>query len=380
MASGSPGAIRSAGLSAGQIGVGVLSDCQGFWAFAFEGTIAGADLALLDRGGVLAGRAVTSGVRGVSVDGHPVRMFLGCSDGTNASALTEARRLVDDVGVDVLVGPLAGNEGLALQDFARSRPRVAFVDGSASSYQLDPAPNFFTFHTDGGQWMAGLGAYAYRDLGWRHAVTIAAEDADLFAWTQVAGFVAEFCSLGGDVTKRIWIPPGTQDFAATVAQIPPSGVDGVVIVAGPDAAVGVANGYPPFRNDLSRRMILSVLALDTPILRLGPRAVGLVLGNGVPLRNDQYVARMHRAFPKLSVFGLGTGFDVYYHDADGRNPEGTRRGQWRSVRRRPAVSIGSCPRGARLIAAGTRERSTPSVRESHRTTSSSSTEPCFPRQ
>ena len=34
----------------------------------------------------------------------------------------------------------------------------------------DPAPNVFRFEPDGAQWVAGLGDYAYRTLGWRTAV------------------------------------------------------------------------------------------------------------------------------------------------------------------------------------------------------------------
>ena len=192
-------------------------------------TIAGADLALLDRGGVLAGRAVTSGVQGVSVDGHPVRLFFGCSDGTNASALTEARRLVDDVGVDVLVGPLAGNEGLALQDFARSRPRVAFVDGSASSYQFDPAPNFFTFHTDGAAMDGGARSVRLprpwlaprRDDrgGGRRRLRLDAG----------GGFRRRVLLAGRRRDEADLDPAGDQDFAATSLRSHRAGVDGVVI-------------------------------------------------------------------------------------------------------------------------------------------------------
>ena len=306
---------RPAGPAPGQIGVGVLSDCRGPWAYAYQDTIAGAELALIEHGGRLAGRAVTSGVRDVTIHGHPVRLFLGCADGTNASTLTEARRLVDEVGVQVLIGPLSSNEGIALQDFARSRPQVAFVNGSAAAFLSHPAPNFFSFQSNGAQWMAGLGAYAYRNLGWRHAVTIAGEGTDdVFGWLQVAGFVSEFCSLGGKVTKRIWIPPGTQDFAATVAQIPPSGVDGVVMVAGSDATIGVAKGYRSFRKNLPKRMILSILAI-TGNQPLGQRAVGLVTGIGVPPGSYRWAARLHRAFPKLNGGLFGSPFDIYYHDA-----------------------------------------------------------------
>ena len=177
-------------------------------------TLAGADLALLERGGKRGGPVLTDGVEGVSIDGRPVRLVFGCSDSTTASALSEARRLVDDVGVRVLIGPLGGNQGLALQDFARRRPGVAFVNGNSSDQLLDPAPNFFSFHSDGAGWTAGLGTYAYRTLGWRHAVLVADLEDDVFNWTQAAGFVAEFCSLGGTITKRVWVPAGTEDYSA----------------------------------------------------------------------------------------------------------------------------------------------------------------------
>ena len=185
----------------GTIAIGVLSDCKGRYSFSRDATLAGAELALLERGGKRGGADLTDGVEGVSIDGHPIRLVFGCSDATTASALSEARRLVDDVGVRVLIGPLGGNQGLALQDFARRRPGVAFVNGNASDQLLDPAPNFFSFHGDGADWTAGLGTYAYRTLGWRHAVLVADLEDDVFNWTQAAGFVAEFCSLGGTIDE-----------------------------------------------------------------------------------------------------------------------------------------------------------------------------------
>ena len=173
----------------------------------YDDTLAGVELPLLQRGGKPAGPMLTDGVDGVSIGGRPIRLFFGCADGTTASALGEARRLVEKIGVAVVIGPLRGEEGLALQDYARRRPRVAFVNGTASAQQLHPAPNFYSFHTDGTTPMAGLGTYAYRTLGWRTVVTVADEADPLFNWAQTAGFDAEFCSLGGAVVKRIGFRP-----------------------------------------------------------------------------------------------------------------------------------------------------------------------------
>ncbi len=170
-----------------------------------------------------AGLILADGVEGVSVDGHPIRLVFGCSDTTTASALSEARRLVDEVGVRVLIGPLGGTRASRCRTLRRRRPGVAFVNGSSSAQLLRPAPNFFSFHTDGAGWTAGLGTYAYRTLGWRHAVLVADLEDDVFNWTQAAGFVAEFCSLGGTITKRVWVPAGTQDYSAVIGGLPSSG-------------------------------------------------------------------------------------------------------------------------------------------------------------
>ena len=192
--------------------MGVLSDCEGTprYTAAYNDTVAPAELPLIERGGTRAG-TIADGVDGVSIGGHPIHIALGCADGTSGSALAEARRLVEQAGVDVLIGPLSGDEGLALQEYARRQSGIAFVNGSSSSQQLHPARNFFSFWYDGAQWMAGVGTYAYKQLGWRTAVTVGS--ADEFDWAQVAAFDAEFCALGGRIVKRLWLPQEAQDFS-----------------------------------------------------------------------------------------------------------------------------------------------------------------------
>ena len=57
-------------------------------------------------------------------------------------------------------------------------------------------------------------------------------DDALANWTQTAGFTAEFCSLGGTIAKRVWVPRATQDYDKAVAAIPRKGVDGVFAATG----------------------------------------------------------------------------------------------------------------------------------------------------
>jgi YVTN family beta-propeller protein len=294
------------------IKIGVLSDCKGTYRSFYNDTLAPAELPLLERGGRRAGSAITDGIEGVSFGDHSVRLSFGCADGTSGSGLAEARRLVEQVGVDILIGPLTGDEGLALQVYARRHPGIAFVNGSSAAQERNPAPNFYSFWYDGAQYMAGVGAYAYHKLGWRTAVTVAMSDA--FDWAQAAGFDAEFCSLGGTIVKRIWIPQGTQDFSGLVAQLPQSGVDGLLVEAqGEGALQALATGYAGLRGNISRKVVIGTTVI--PPRKLGDRVRGIVWAGPKPNAPKTYLASLRRAFPEIRKDGLGSVFDYPYYDA-----------------------------------------------------------------
>ena len=110
---------------------------------------------------------------------------------------------MEQEGADVLVGPLSGDEGIAVANYAKEHPDKTFINGIAGAQDSTlkvQAPNFFRFHPDGAQWSAGLGDYAYNELGWKKAAIIG--DDYSFPYTSLAGFVAEYCAIGGDITKR----------------------------------------------------------------------------------------------------------------------------------------------------------------------------------
>ena len=306
---------QSGKLPSGVIKIGILSDCLGPYGQTYDVTVAGAELPLIERGGKATATPPADGVDGALIAGRPVRLFFGCADVTGAGGLTQARRLVEHVGVNVLVGPVPAEEELPLQDYARRHPRVAFVNGAASVRLADPAPNFFSFHTEGTQWMAGLGSYAFKTLGWRSAVVVNDEGLGAFSWGQAAGFIAEFCSLGGTIAKRIWIPPGTQDYSDVVSRVPASGVDGLVVLSGDPAVVALANSQPWLRKDLAKRMIVGAPA-GPGLGPLGARIKGLVTGSPtsstVP---GAYVAEFRKAYPRFATNFEGGIFDLAYYGA-----------------------------------------------------------------
>lgn len=260
----------------GTIGIGLLADCRGPYGNNYDASLAGAEVALLSHGGVRVGTKITDGIKGATIAGKPVLIEQGCSDGTSASTLAEARRLVEQVGVKILIGPTDVPGWLALQEYAKRQPGITFVNGTAAAQVLRPQPNTFSFTPDAAQWMAGLGAYAYRKLGWRRVVTVADADDDLFNWTQTAGFDAEFCALGGTIVKRVWVPKATQNYASVAAQIPKTGVDGVVAAGETRSVIALANRAPLLRGDLGKKLLIGAIDGSGDLGPLGNRAANLL--------------------------------------------------------------------------------------------------------
>ena len=293
--------------------IGVLTACEGAFGALADASMAGSELPLLQRGAKLAGARPASGVTGATVAGKKVELFFACGDDTAEKALSEARRLVEHVGVDVVVGPTQIAEGPAIEEYARTQPGVTFVNGTASGRsptRQAAAPNFVGFGPDGAQMVAGLGAYAYKKLGWRTAVTVGEQEA--FNYTTAAGFIAEFCALGGKVTRRIWVPLTAQDYGPFVAQVPRGGVDGFFMAGSNVTTIAFADRVPQLKGALARKMLAGILA--TSLEGFGRRYAGVVMGMplpapvGVPAPSGQrpwgrYIAAFAAAFPDLAFAG-----------------------------------------------------------------------------
>jgi branched-chain amino acid transport system substrate-binding protein len=305
-------AASCGGGGAGTIRIGVLADCEGIWDFTSGSGYAGAELPLIGRGARPLGPKPANGISEVEVAGKRVRLFFGCGDDTAEKTLSEARRLVEQVGVNVLIGPIQIGESFVVRDYARKWPGVTFLDGTAAGQSLtlqDPVRNFFRFSTDGAQWSAGLGAYAYNKLGWRRAVTVAPDEA--FEYTQVAGFVAEFCALGGTIVKRIWSPRG--DVSRYAAR---NSADGFYSA---DPA-NFTTEFSHLRGPVARQIIGGVfwgnLAGNPDILK---RVVGVVQASPGPGESTWpavrgYMSSLGKAYPNIvalepSIFGIA------YYDA-----------------------------------------------------------------
>lgn len=301
-----------AGQRAGTIKIGVLAACEGSFGNFAPAIFAGAELALLERGARLAGSKPSDGIEGASVAGQDVKLFFGCGDDSAETALSEARRLVEVVGVDVLIGPQFPGESFAIVDYARRQPSITFVSGIVVPQAVtleDPAPNFFRFATDAAQSQAGLGEHVYDELGWRRVVTVGEQRS--FSYTQTAGFVAEFCALGGMIVKQIWVPLGTRDLSPYISQVPSSGVDGFFFSALPPTIPAFIEQLPQLRGNLAERATGTLLFVQEA---LGKRLIGVVLSaldDTESLNARAWRTRFGKTFPDLA--GTWAFFPVLYY-------------------------------------------------------------------
>src|SRR3954453_2172753 len=159
------------------IKVAIMTDCQGAFGFGYEPDIGGAQAALAAYAGGKAKnpKKPSAGMTGIRVAGKPVQIVgYGCGNDTPALGLRETRRLMEQLDADVMLGPLSGDEAVAVANYAKSHLDKTFIIGTAGSQDptLQIAPrNVFRYHGDGAQGNAGTTAIAYRGVVWRKAAT-----------------------------------------------------------------------------------------------------------------------------------------------------------------------------------------------------------------
>jgi len=215
---------------------------------------------------------------GYTAGGKKIELITGSSDASPDSAIRATRKLVEQDGVQVLVGPLSGSEGLAVKDYAKTQPDVTFLNGSSAAQDTtlrSPAENFFRFSTEGAQWMAGLGEYVYNDKGYRK-VAVLAEDYS-FPYTQVFGFLEPFCRLGGSapVDARFWVPIGNKDYSSVIAALPDD-VDAIYVALGGADAVNFLTQYEQAGGELP--LIGGSITVDQTVLGSKGRTRDFIIG------------------------------------------------------------------------------------------------------
>lgn len=283
------------------IKIGTLATLEGAFTVLGQDGMRGVELALRERN-YMAG-------------GKKIELIKASTNGSPDSAVSAARKLVEQDKVQILIGPLSGSEGIAVKDYAKGQLQTTFLNGTSGAQEatlVAPAPNFFRFSTDGAQWSAGLGTHSV-SKGYKKVVVVAEDYA--FPYSQVAGFMMEYCKAGGKVLDKHWVPIGTKDYSSVIAKLPKD-IDAVYVALGGADAVNFLTQYE--QNGGSKPLIGGSITVDQTVLGYkGKRRDALVgTASSGPMADGiedaawkkfvaGYKAAFKDGFPSPSLFAHG---------------------------------------------------------------------------
>lgn len=244
------------------IKVGLLATLEGPFAAGGQDGMRGAELAVRQRNGMVAGKKI--------------ELVKASSDAKPDVAVNATRKLVEQDKVQIMVGPLSGSEGIAVKDYSKTQPNITFINGSSGAQATtlqNPSPNFFRFNSEGAQWMVGVGEYVLKTKNFKKMALIAEDYA--FPYSQVQGFMAEYCRLGGKMTHKLWVPLGAKDYSSVIARIP-GDVDALLIVLGGSDAVNFLTQYEQAGGD--KPIVGGSITVDQTVLNFRGKRRESLLG------------------------------------------------------------------------------------------------------
>jgi branched-chain amino acid transport system substrate-binding protein len=163
--------------------------------------------------------------RNYTLAGRKAEVVVGDTGGNPAGTKTKTQELVERDNVDMILGPLAAFELLAISDYAaQAKMPILSLAAAEDMTQRKPNPYFVRASATSAQGMHPLADYAAKELKYKTVITVTEDFA--YGHEQMGGFQRVFEDAGGRVVKKLWPPLVTPDYAPYLAQL--SGVDAVV--------------------------------------------------------------------------------------------------------------------------------------------------------
>jgi len=150
--------------------------------------------------------------------GRKVDFISADTGGNPAGAKTKAQELIERDKVDVIVGPLAAFELLAITDYiAQQKTPLLSLAAAEDMTQRRPNPYFLRASATSAQAMHPMADYAAKEMKLKRIITISEDFA--FGYEQMGGFQQTFEEAGGKILKKLWPPIVTPDYTPYLAQI-----------------------------------------------------------------------------------------------------------------------------------------------------------------
>jgi branched-chain amino acid transport system substrate-binding protein len=212
--------------------------------------------------------------KGNALAGRRIEFISADTGGNPAGAKTKAQELIERDKVNVILGPLAAFELLAITDYVRDN-QTPLISLAAAEDVTQRKANPFVIRPSAtsAQCCHVMGDYAAKELKYKRAATISEDFA--FGYEQMSGFQRVFEDYGGRVVKKLWPPLVTPDYTPYIAQI--GNVDCVFNGFAGSNPVKFMRSYADLGLKGRIPLLAGWTAMDDALLRsLGDEAVGVI--------------------------------------------------------------------------------------------------------
>jgi branched-chain amino acid transport system substrate-binding protein len=240
--------------------------------------------------------------KGNALAGRKIDFISADTGGNPAGARTKAQELIERDKVNVILGPLAAFELLAITNYVRDNA-TPLISLAAAEDVTQRAANPFVIRPSAtsAQCCHVMGDYAAKELKLKRAALISEDFA--FGYEQMAGFQRVFEDNGGRVVKKLWPPLVTPDYTPYIAQI--GKVDCVFNGFAGSNPVRFMRTYADLGLQGKIPLLAGWTAMDDALLRsLGDEAVGVLSAAWYSAdldtpSNKRFVADMQRDYKVL---------------------------------------------------------------------------------
>src|SRR3954469_22027296 len=240
--------------------------------------------------------------KGSTLANRKVDLVVADTGGNPAGAKTKAQELIERDKVNVILGPLAAFELLAITDYVRDN-QTPLISLAAAEDVTQRKANPFVIRPSAtsAQCCHVMGDYAAKELKYKRAATISEDFA--FGYEQMSGFQRVFEDDGGKVVKKLWPPLVTPDYTPFIAQL--GNVDCVFNGFAGSNPVKFMRSYADLGFKGRIPLLAGWTAMDDALLRsLGDEAVGVISAawysaeHNTP-SNKRFVAAMQKDYNVL---------------------------------------------------------------------------------
>lgn len=210
------------------------------------------------------------------IAGRKVILFVADTGGQPAITKAKVQELVEKDKVNVIIGPLAAFEALAVNDYIRKAeiPTISPSAGAEDLTQRNPNPWFVRAVGSSAQPNHPFGEYVAKELKYKRIAILADDFA--FGHENVSGFQRTFEENGGKVVQKLWSPLNTADYGAYISQIK-TNVDAIYIAYAGSNGVKFLRQYKEYGMQGKIPVLANMTAVDEGILvSMGDEALGVI--------------------------------------------------------------------------------------------------------